>query len=141
MELLYEPLNLCFKSWEGLVMFEKASRLKLRFNYKGVCGVEDLWDISLTGLDSIYKQLNNELKQAKEESLLEVRTPADELLALKVDIVKYIFTQKQQEKKDRENALVKADKKRKLLNIIAEKQDSELRNMSIDDLNKLADEL
>ena len=57
---------------EELIMniFERATRMSLRFNFKGLISVEDLWDLSLQDLDSIYKILNSKLKQSSEESLL-----------------------------------------------------------------------
>lgn len=122
-------------------MFEKAARLKIRFNFKGLCTVEDLWDLSLEDLNSVFQGLNSQLKEHKEESLLDKRTQNEELLELTVNIVKHIFETKQQEQKDRENEIAKVQRKQKLLGIIAEKQDSELKDMSINDLNKLADEL
>ena len=58
-------------------LFEVASREKFRFPFKGMVSVEDLWDLSVTNLDQVFKALNSELKQAKEESLLDVRSKQD----------------------------------------------------------------
>jgi hypothetical protein len=122
-------------------MFEKAVRLKLRFTHKGLCTVEDLWDIPLESLDRIFKDLNTNLKAQKEESLLETRSKEDEILDLKIAIVKHIVEVRLSEQKARTDLAAKSAKKEKLLGIIAEKQDSALRDMSIDELTKLVDEL
>jgi hypothetical protein len=122
-------------------MFEKAVRLKLRFTHKGLCTVEDLWDIPLQSLDLIFKDLNIKLKAQKEESLLETRSKEDEILDLKIAIVKHIVEVRLSEQKARADLAAKSVKKQKLLGIIAEKQDSELRDLSVDELAKLVDEL
>lgn len=122
-------------------MFEKAVRMKLRFNYKGLCSVEDLWDLPVTSLDSIYKELNKRAKTEKEESLLDKRTKADDLLDLQIGIVKHIVKTKLKEQEDRENAAMKREKKQKLLSIMAEKQDKALYDMPLEDLEKMVNDL
>ena len=122
-------------------MFEKAARLKLRFNYKGVCTVEDLWDLSLRALDSIFKIENAKLKVQKEESLLDVKSKEDTALNLKIEIIKHIFLTKTQEQEIRKNASERAAKKEKLLSIYAMKEDEALHAMSKEDIAKLIDEL
>lgn len=122
-------------------MFEKAVRLKLRFPHKGLCTVEDLWDIPLESLDRIFKDLNIKLKTQKEESLLEKRSKEDEILDLKISIVKHIVEVRLAEQKARKELADKLMKKQKVLGIIAEKQDDALRDMSVDELTKLVDEL
>lgn len=122
-------------------MFEKASRLKIRFNCKGFCSVEDLWDLPLRSLDSIFKQLNAEFKTQKEESLLDRKSQEDEILELKISLVRHVVEVRLQEQKAREDAATKAERKQKLLGIIAEKQDADLRGMSVEELTRLVDEL
>jgi len=122
-------------------MFEKASRLKLRFDYKGVATVEDLWDISMVGLNKVFQGLNAELKVSKEESLLETRDTKDKVLELKVEIIKHIASVRQAEKEAIKNASKRKAKKEKLLEIIAKKQDQSLEQMSVEDLTKLVNEL
>ena len=59
-------------------IFEVATRRKYRFPYKGNISVEDIWDLPVTALDSIFKALNVKAKQAQEESLLKSKTKEDE---------------------------------------------------------------
>lgn len=118
-------------------MFEQATRLKLRFNHKGLCSVEDLWDLSLKSLDIIYKELKKQSKEQKEESLLGIKDQNDKILDIKIEIIKYIVEVKLMEQKQRQLA----SQKQKLLAIIAEKEDKKLYDMDIEDLKKLAQEL
>lgn len=120
-------------------IFEQASRLKLRFAHKGLCTVDDLWDLSLSALDSIYKGLKAQEKQQSEESLLSTKSAANEVLSLQIEIVKHIFEVKQAEQLARQSAAEKAAQKQKLLGIIAEKQETELRSMSVEDLTKMVE--
>jgi len=122
-------------------MFEKAARMKLRFPFRGQCSVEDLWDLSVEDLDGVFKELNAELKEAKGESLLEIKTKTDEILELKVAIIRRIVTIKLEEQKASENAGLRAEKKQKLLGIIAEKQDEQYKGMPLEDLTKLVEGL
>ena len=122
-------------------MFEKASRLKLRFSFNGLCMVEDLWDLPLGSLDSIFKKLNAQSRVQKEESLLQTRNEEDEITDLQITIIKHVVDVRLREQKAREDRIAKAEKKQKLLGIIAEKQDSALRDLSVDELTKLVEEL
>lgn len=122
-------------------MFEKAARFKLRFNHKGLCTVEDLWDLPLRELDSLFKGLNVQLRTEKEESLLEKKSQEDEILELKVALVRHVVEVRLQEQKEREDAAAKAERKQKLLGIVAQKQDAKLLEMTEEDLLKLAEEL
>ena len=78
-------------------LFEVATRSKMRFPFKGQISVEDLWDLRVEDLDSVFKTLNSKVKQAKEDSLLDTKTKADEILDIQIEIVKYIFTTKSDE--------------------------------------------
>ena len=122
-------------------MFEKAARWKLRFSYKGQSSTEDLWDLSVRDLDTIYKGLNAKLKAHAEESLLGEKSWSDTTLELKINIVKHIVSVKLAEQKEQENMQLKAAYKQKLLGIKAEKQDAELRDLPVKDIDKLLNDL
>lgn len=122
-------------------MFEVATRSKLRFPFKGLISVEDLWDLSVQSLDSVFKTLNSEAKQVKEESLLNTRTDADKVLDLKIEIVKHIVSVKLEENAAKLKAKENREKKQKLYAILAEKQDADLQNKSADEIQKMIDEL
>lgn len=122
-------------------LFEIATRKRIRFPYNGVISVEDLWQLPVTKLDGIYKTLNAELKQSSEESLLETKSAKDEELEIKVEIIKYIVKFKQDAAKALETAKVKKEQKAKILEVIEKKQGEALENKSIEELQKLADEM
>ena len=122
-------------------MFDRASRLKVRFDYRGACSVEDLWDLSVQDLDVVYKNLNAKSKAMKEDSLLEEKTQQDEVLQLKIDIVKHIVTIKLQEAEERKNEKERRAKKQKLLSVLEEKQDAQLHDLSPEQLQEMISNL
>lgn len=122
-------------------MFEIATRKKFRFPYKGTVSVEDLWDLSVRELDGIFKTLNAKVKQANEESLLTVRSTADTDMQTMIDIVKHIVDVKLAEQAARELAADKRAKKQRIMEIMSQKQDADLQNKSMDELESLLKEM
>lgn len=125
-------------------VFEFAAKNKLRFPYKGLISTEDLFDLSRSALDSIYKQLISVKKtEENEESLMisAVRTKEQEELDAKIAIVKYVFGLKTQEQLDKLAEKEQKEKKQRIMNLIAEKQDEQLRNTSMEDLQKMLAEM
>ena len=122
-------------------IFEYAVRNKVRFPFKGLISAEDLWDLTVTNLDSIYKTLNKQIKQSEEESLLSAKTDVDTELEVQVAIIKHIVSVKLAEQVAREKAAAKKAQKQKIMSIIAAKEDEALQNSSVDDLRKMLDEL
>ena len=118
-------------------MIEIATRNKFRFPFKGVISTEDLWDLSVESLDNVFKTLNSEMKKTKEESLLSTKSKDDEVLELKIEIVKHIVAVKQEEKEARERKFLDRERNQKIMSIIAAKQDEQLHNMSVEELQKL----
>ena len=122
-------------------MFEIAVRNKFRFPFKGAISVEDLWDLSVQQLDGIFKTLNSQEKKAQEESLLETRTPEDEVLKIKIEIIRHIVAVKLDEANQAERAKETRDQKQKILGILAEKQDENLRNKTPEELRAMLEQL
>ena len=75
-------------------LFIMATQHKFRFPFKGQVSVEDLWDLNVHDLDTVFKALNAQSKQSKEESLLASKSKADSILEAKLEVVKYIVTAK-----------------------------------------------
>lgn len=122
-------------------LFELATRCKYRFPYRGQITIEDLWDLHLADLDSVFKALNAEVKKASEESLLKLKTKEDEELSDKIAIVRYIVSVKLEEQKIRENEKVNKERKQKLLAIKARREEAALENISDEQLNEMINEL
>jgi hypothetical protein len=126
---------------ENKNMFEVATRSKFRFSFRGLISVEDLWDLSLENLDSIFKSLNSQVKESKEDSLLKVKSAANETLDTMIEIVKYVVSVKLAENEARAKVREKKEQKQKILAILSEKQDAELHNKSVEELSAMLDTL
>ena len=126
---------------ENQNIFELASRMKIRFAYRGMITVEDLWDLSVQELDRIFQKLNKALKESKEESLLSPQAKEDSELNVQVAIVRHIVEVKLAEAAIALAAVERKANKEKILSILADKQDDSLRNMSSEDLTKMLEDL
>lgn len=124
-------------------IFLTASKHKFRYPYKGLISTEDLWDLNLEQLDTIYKILSKTAKDLHEDSLLTVscRNDDDYVLDMKIEIVKCIFEEKVEAARKREAEIVNAEKKRRILEVLAKKQDESYNNMSEDELREMLNEL
>ena len=122
-------------------IFEMAARCKYRFPYRGNISVEDLWDLPVKALDGIFKTLNAEVKQSQEESLLENKSPEDEVLANKIAIIRHIVAVKQEEASALKDLREKSAKKQKILELMEKKDNEALEQMSKEDLQKMLENL
>lgn len=126
---------------KGTNIFEVATRNKYRFPYRGQISVEDMWDLPVTELDKIFKTLNKQVKTSQEESLLETKSKEDEVLETQIEIVRRIVSIKQQEANERLREIERKVQKQRIMEIMADKQDEVLKGKSIDELQKMLDEL
>ena len=122
-------------------IFEKASKDGIRFDYKGSISVEDLWNLNVEELDSIFKTLNAEKKTITEDSLLEAKTTENVLLNTKIKIVTHIVEQKLEEKEKAKLSVERKQKKEKIMEILASKQDDALAKKSPKQLQEMLDSL
>ena len=118
-------------------MFEFALKNKVRFPFKGLVSVEDLFDLSVRDLDGIFKTLNTQVKKSQEESLLTTKTKEDETLAIQIEIVKHIVKTKLDEAETAKQSKELKEKKQKIMEIIAAKQDESLKNASVEELQAM----
>lgn len=121
-------------------IFIEASKKKYRFDFRGMIFVEDLWDLGLEDLNTIFKNLSTQLKaQKSEESLLETaKNECVETLENKISIIKYIADVKKNEIQKRQNAKAAHDRYNKIMEIIEEKSNAELQDKSLDELKAMA---
>ncbi|CDX26753.1 conserved hypothetical protein [Mesorhizobium plurifarium] len=135
-------------------IFERAARKKFRFpSIKGDLTVEQLWDLPLVAgsgitrdvkfdLETVGRGILTELKGVTEDSLVNVNPdPRKGELEAKLDIIKHIIAVKQKEAADAQAAAARAEKRRKLVDAIASKEDEALSKASKEELLKQLEEM
>ena len=132
-------------------LFLQASRNKWRFNSpKGInsLSVEDLWDIPLqsdTGkanLDDVAKGLDRALRDSSEAvSFVAPTTPRNNETQAKFDLVREVIAVRVAENNAARDALERKQKRQKILEVIAAKEDKALEGQSLEDLKKMVEQL
>lgn len=122
------------------LMFEKASRVKLRFTTgKGLLAVEDLWSLSLTSLSTIAKAIAKALKEEEEDFLLPVNTSNNsdvQLQKLRLELLKHIITTKLEEQEAAKTKVERDAQIAQIKDLMAQKQIESMSSMSMEELSQ-----
>lgn len=118
-------------------IFKYAIKNKLRFNYKGVCTVEDLYDIPLTSLDMMYGELKKQQKNFGEDSLLNKKSSEEKEVGIKIEIIENIVADRLADIDKAKKAQQTRERNRRIAQIIADKEDAALNDMSLEDLRAM----
>ena len=120
-------------------IFEKASRLRLRFNVEGNISVEQLWSAPMTRLVE-YEQALTEVVEGYGKSTRrtkKVRSTEQEANELRLEIITYILDVREAEA---ELASTAADVKahnQKILELIQSKKNEELTTKTVEELTAM----
>lgn len=121
-------------------MYKQASKLGLRIQTnRGVLAVEQLWQLNQSDLSSAIKAVKKVLKKTDDDELsfLEDSKVVDVENQLRFDILKDVYLTKKSEAEAIRNEAETKAHNQKILALISEKQEGKLRDMSIEELEKL----
>lgn len=129
-------------------LFLQATRKKFRFpSSKGELSAEQLWDLPLTSrngfdLDTVAKTVNTHLKAASEESFVVTSSnPAKTTLQEQLEVIKAIIAVKLDEAAKAKMRSDRAAERQRLLEILDQKEDDELKGLSREEIKKRLAEL
>ncbi len=121
-------------------MYKQAAILGLRVQTtKGLLSVDQLWTLKLKDLSDSLKALKKNSTKTSDSELdfLEETTKVDVISELAFEIMKDVYLTKREEAtRIKEDAEVKAYNQ-KIIEIIARKQDQDLENKSLEELQAL----
>lgn len=118
--------------------FKEATRQKFRFQTnKGLLSTEQLWDLDLPTLDALVVSLDTEYKQSGKKSFLVTKSEKDKTAKLKFDTALDILNTKVEEVNALSEAMEVKENNKKILSLIADKQDESLKGKSIPELKKM----
>ena len=125
------------------MLYKKAAQVKLRIQTcKGLLSVEDVWGLSLANLDTSIRSLAPAVKNTQTadsdldflSSNSETKSEETSLLELSFEILKDVYITKKEEANARAKAKEIKEFNQKIMSLIAEKQESSLKDKSIEEL-------
>lgn len=121
--------------------YKKAIRAKLRFQTsKGLLTIEQLWGLTLTELKNLIIALHEAVKKVPSEDLAFLETEVIEEESedkMRFDIAVDVYKTKQQEAKDSREEAAKKAHNQHIAEIIAEKEEADLRSKSVEELKAM----
>lgn len=132
-------------------IFELASRKKLRFSLLGfTVATEDLWDLPLTttkaqglSLDKLAISVHSQIEAAPQVSFVNASAPNPELETnrLRLELLKAVIEAKKEANRVAQETAAKAERKRALLALLAEKETEEAKGKTREEILKELEEL
>lgn len=119
-------------------IYKEAAKRKIRFaTKKGPLSTEQLWSLSLEELDELAISLEEQYEGSSKKSYLAKRSDKDVKLKLQADIVIDVLSTKLEEHEQSATAKEKKQQNEVIMQMIAQKEQSELQNKSIDELRAM----
>ena len=121
-------------------MYKQASRMGLRIQTnRGILSIEQLWQLNQSDLSNAIKAVKKALKKTDDDELsfLEDSKVVDIENQLRFDILKDVYLTKKKESEELRDAAEIKSQNQKILSLIAEKQEGKLKEMTIEELEKL----
>lgn len=120
-------------------MFEKASRMRLRFDINGNVACEELWDFSKEQLADYEVKLKERMEKQGKANRFAKKNDVSAKDELRLAIVSHIIDTKVAEEDEQMNAATKKQERERLLALLAKKQDEKFANLSEEEIEaKLA---
>lgn len=123
-------------------LFECSTRKKDRFNSPiGLATIEDLWDIDMEVIDAIAQGLYKQTKDGEIVSF--INAPETSKVSLdnkrKFEVVKRVIEVRLADRDKAEKAAATRGKKQRILEMLEEKKDEDLKGQSVEELERLLD--
>lgn len=118
--------------------YKLAAQSKLRFQTgKGLLSTEQLYDLSLEELDTLAVSLEEQHQASGKKSFLVKKSVKDKTTKLRFDIVLDVLNTKAEEVQAAADAQEIKEHNKKIIELIAEKQDESLKGKSIRQLEAM----
>ena len=120
-------------------IFVLASRTQLRFDLQGNITTEQLWKVDPNNLINYEEQLTEVVEGYGKSTRRKAgrKTKEQEMNELRLANVSYVLDIRLKEQEDAKTAAADKLHNQKIMDLIAEKQDDSLKNMSVDELKAL----
>ena len=119
-------------------IFAQASRAKLRFTTsKGVVSHENLWDFTLTELNSLAVKLDEACTASKGKSFLDETSKEDATTKLMFDVVLFVLETKKKELAESRKATEIKLHNNRIDELIAKQKEAALEKLSVAELEAL----
>lgn len=119
-------------------IYKEASKQQLRFaTSKGNLSVEQLWGLSVAELDELAVKAEEEYKTSGKKSFVVKKAEKNKVAKLKFEILLDVLNTKVEEHEAALTAEENQEHNEKIMQMIVEKKDEELKGKSIKELTKL----